>query len=136
MNPPPGGLPQGAPVEAVKAELAKRLQQAIVEKGWNQSELARRAAIHMPDKIFGRDNVSNYIRGASLPGPGHLKALARALGKDPLDLLPTRGMPSVEDKVPAFDMRDVGGGQVWLRVNQAVSWDVATQIMGLLKGSE
>lgn len=41
---------------------------------------------------------------------------------------------SVEDKAPTFDMKDVGGGQVWLRANQAVAWDTATKIMTLLKG--
>lgn len=134
-NPPPADLPQGVPVEAVKAEFAKRLQAAMVERGWNQSELARRAALHTVDKKFGRDNVSGYIRGTSLPGPAHLAALGKALKVEPRELVPMRGMPSVDEKVPALDAKDLGNGTVWLRINQAVEWPTAVQVMNLLKGT-
>lgn len=123
-NAAPQGLPQGAPPEAVKTEFARRVQAAMVNKGWNQSELARRASLHMPDKKFGRDNVSNYIRGTSMPGPTHLNALARALG-----------MPSADDKAPPLDVKDLTDGRAWLRVNQAVDWQVAMQIVALLRGT-
>lgn len=119
-NAAPQGLPQGAPPEAVKTEFARRVQAAMVNKGWNQSELARRAALHMPDKKFGRDNVSNYIRGTSMPGPTHLNALARALGVQAKELVPARGMPSADDKAPPLDVKDLTDGRAWLRVNQAV----------------
>lgn len=133
QNPPPTEVPANAPVEEVKAEFARRLNAFMVRKGWNQSELARRAEGYSPGKRFGRDNVSVYIRGMVLPGPLHLNALAQALGVEPSDLLPTRGVPQAGDKNPTFDMRDLGDGRVWLRVNQAIEWDVAMEIMKLLK---
>jgi hypothetical protein len=37
-------LPQDAPPDAVRAEFARRLQRAMIDKNWSQSELARRAA--------------------------------------------------------------------------------------------
>lgn len=134
-NPPPANLPHGVPIEAVKAEFAKRLQAAMVERGWNQSELARRAALHTADKKFGRDNVSGYICGTSLPGPTHLAALGKALKIEPRELVPMRGMPSVDEKVPTLDVKDLGNGTVWLRINQAVEWPAAVQVMNLLKGA-
>jgi transcriptional regulator with XRE-family HTH domain len=141
INPAPAGdVPANAPQDAVKREFAKRVQSAMVEKGWNQSELGRQATKHMPidprtrkSKEFGRDNISGYIRAMVLPGPVHLTALARALDKAPGDLLPTRGIPSSETKVPAIEARDAGGGKAWLRVNQAVDWDVALQVLKILK---
>lgn len=122
-----------APKEAVKAEFAKRLQAAMVEKGWNQAELARAAAKFTNSGDFGRYSVSCYIRGTTLPRPEHLSALAKALGVAPRDLLPTRGVPSAEKNTPPLDLKDMGDGNVWLRVNQAVTWEVAMQIMQLLK---
>jgi hypothetical protein len=59
-------LTDHAPREAVRREFARRLQKAIVEKGWNQSEMARQSALHMPDKTFGRDLISGYLRGLYL----------------------------------------------------------------------
>lgn len=131
-NSQPLGIPEDAPVDAVRAEFARRLQQAAVEKGWNQSELARRAAAYTPDNKFGRDNVSSYMRGLNLPRPTHLHALCKALGKKPQDLLPSRGVPSVDDTRPPFKVEKLANGQAWLHINQAVDWPVAMQIMKIL----
>lgn len=110
-------LPVGAPKDAVKREFAKRLQNAITARGWNQSELSRNAAKHMPDGKFGRDNVSNYVRGRVLPGPPHLNALAKALKVTPDDLLPSRYTKSVDDDNPPVDIKETEDGRAWLRVN-------------------
>jgi transcriptional regulator with XRE-family HTH domain len=123
------------PKEAVKAEFARRLQQAFTAKGWTQSELARQAENKLPKgHEFGRYNVSTYVRGKSLPGPVHLKALCDALGLKPEDLLPSRGVRQAGSDVPALDVRDMADGNVWLRINQAVPWPTALKIMELLKG--
>lgn len=136
-NPKPvAPLPDGAPRDAVKMEFAKRLQHLMVSKGWNQSELARRTAHHTSDGKFGRDSVSVYIRGMSLPGPTHLNALARALDVKAEELLPSRGVPSVGDSAPPLDVREISPGRVWLKVNQAVDWTTALKVMQLLKGQD
>jgi transcriptional regulator with XRE-family HTH domain len=125
-------IPDEAPTEAVKIEFARRLQRAMVKKGWNQSELARQAKIHLTEGRLERDNISHWIRGKNLPGPANLHALAEALGVSPADLLPSRGIPSAADKAPPLDMRDLGDGNVWLKVNQAVDRRTALRIMNLL----
>lgn len=129
---PQGFLPEGAPRDAVKKEFAKRLQQAMTEKGWTQSELARQAALHTPDQKFNRDNVSLYVRGVSLPGPVFLNALSKALGRKPQDLLPSASVPSVDTRIPPMEVKDVGDGQAWVRVNQALPWAKAVQIMQIV----
>lgn len=138
INPKPTELPKGAPVDVVHADFGGRLQQAMVAKGWNQSELARRANERMPEgQKMGRDNVSGYIRGTTLPGPVKLKALADALGMTVEELLPQRGVPNAGNKtIPALDMRDLGDGNVWLRVNQAVPRNIALRVMNLLMAGE
>ena len=114
-----------APKEVLRREFSKRLQAQMIEKGWNQSELARRASI-------GRDNVSSYIRGIAMPGPLHLSALSRALGMTNDTLLPAKSMPSIDESFPALDIRAVGPSKAWLRVNQAVSMEDAIKIMQIL----
>jgi transcriptional regulator with XRE-family HTH domain len=54
-------------------EFARRLTAARMRKHWNQSELARQAAPHSNDGIFGRALVSSYERGRMFPNPLHLK---------------------------------------------------------------
>lgn len=125
---------QGAPTDVVKREFAKRLLAAMVERGWNQSETARQAALHMPDGVFGRDSISHYTRAVAIPGPIALNALAKAFRMKPADLLPSRGMPALEAKTPSLDVKDAGDGSVWLRVNQRVEWAKALKVMELLKG--
>ena len=118
----------GAPKSVIKKEFGKRLQAKMIEKGWNQSELAKKSN-------FGRDNISSYIRGISIPGPLHLSAMARALNCETDELLPSRLMPNVESSNPALDVKDIGKGLAWLKINQAVDWDVAIEVMSLIKKS-
>lgn len=129
---PPKGFVKGAPAEAIKAEFGRVLQKKMVEKVWNQSDLAREAAKHMPNKQLHRDNISQYVRGLTLPGPTRLKALAKALGCQPQDLLPIRTTETIDQKAPPLDVRSLGDGRSWLRVNQAVSDKTALKIMQLL----
>ncbi len=121
------------PTDAVRMEFARRLQRAMIEKGWTQSELARRAAAHAPGRRMIRDNISKYIRGRVLPGPLHLQALCKALGMKPEELLPTRGTQAGGGPAtPSLDLRDLQDGTAWLRVNQAVPMSVALEIARLL----
>lgn len=131
---PTGVMSADMPKSAIKKEFARRLQQAMTEKGWNQSELADNAKKYIEDGVFGRYSVSCYVRGHTLPRPKHLHAMAKALGKKPGELLPTRGVPSADKTDPPLDLKDIGEGQVWLRVNQSCTWPVALEVMKLLKG--
>ena len=126
-------LPPVASREAVLSDFAKRLQEALRDKGWNQSELARQASKFMADEKFGRYNVSEYIRGKSIPSPHYLSAMAKALGVKPEALLPTQYLPSVDTKLPPLEVKDAGSGNAWLRVNQSVPWEVAIEVMKMIR---
>lgn len=127
-------LPARIPREAAKREFARKLESARIAAGLNQSELARRAAQHMPDGKFGRDNVSGYLRGMALPGAVHLNALAKALHVKPEELLENRPTLSAVDRAPPIDVRDYDGNNAWLKINQAVPWPIALKVMQLIKG--
>lgn len=122
----------------VKAEFARRLQAAMIEKGWNQSELARRANDLLPKpakgqkrgKGIGRDSVSHYMRGRMLPLPAYLDVIAKALGKTPSDLLPVR-VPSASPTSP-FEMRGLPDGRLFLRVSRTIRQEAAMKIMAIL----
>lgn len=130
--PGPPDLPE-LPEEARRQLAAGNLNRFMIAKGWNQSELARRAARHMPSKEMSRDSVSKYCRARNLPGPVALSALARALGVTPEDILPAGRVVKAEH--PPFSMQQISDGNFWLRVNQAVPMSVAVKIAALLRGS-
>ena len=108
----------------------------MTKHGLNQSETARRAELHMPNGKFGRDNVSGYVRGRVLPDPIRLKALAAVFDCDPDELLPAKGIPRVDERMPSLEMRDGGDGMAWVRINQALPWPVALQIAKLISEAE
>jgi transcriptional regulator with XRE-family HTH domain len=128
----PGGV-RGAPPVAIRMDFAKRLQDRLNDKGWTQSELARRMAPLLKESRIGRDNISKYVRGKVLPLPAALEAMAKVLGCDSKDLLPSRATQGAAEELSPLDVRDIGAGRVWLQINQAVDWDVALDVMKRLR---
>lgn len=120
-------LPPDMSAETARDLFAQSLQRAMNEKRWIAAELSRRSGI-------GRDNISKYLRGKILPKDLHLNALAKALGKKPEDLLPARPAIPGQREHPPLDIRDIGDGNCWVRVNQAVPAKLAYKILGLLSG--
>jgi transcriptional regulator with XRE-family HTH domain len=124
--------------QSIKNEFARRLEARRIELGWNQSELARQASEYLPKPAkgqkqghsVGRDQISHYSRGISLPRPEVLRALAKALGCEPRDLVPA-GVPSTVTPA-AFRMVSIDGDRVQLTVNRVVSFETATKIVALL----
>jgi len=109
----------------------------MAKKGWNQSELAREASKFMPEgKKIHRDTISVYINTKSMPGRERLEAIAKALGVEAVELLPNKVRPMSRNIQPPIEARDLGDGNVWLRINQSVSWGVALKILELVKGDE
>lgn len=124
--------------QAMKNEFARRLEAARVAKGWNQSELARRASEVLPKpargqkqgRKVGRDQISHYSRGVSMPRPEVLNALAKALGLEPADLLPPN-VPSTATP-PALRITQIDDANVQLTINRAVPLTLAMEIVAIL----
>ena len=126
---------QTHPIAHTKKEFGARLREEILKRGWTQSDLARRASLFL-EKEMGRDSISVYCLGKSLPGGTHLYAIARALDMEPAELLPG---------VAAFAARVTGGSELEVRalpgmpgrarlvIDQEVSFDQAVKIMQILQ---
>jgi transcriptional regulator with XRE-family HTH domain len=124
---------RGAPPVAIRMDFAKRLQDALNDKGWTQSELARRMAPLLKESRIGRDNISKYVRGKVLPLPPALEAMAKVLGVESKDLLPTRATSIVSEEMSPSSLRDIGGDRYWVQLNLALDADVALEIMRLVR---
>ena len=125
-----------SPAEQRKRQFGAKLQSMLLERGLKQAELARKAKM-------GRDSVSVYIRGRSLPGPTHLHKLATALGVDADELLPGVVDSSVARTGGRSPLRieEIPGkpSRAWLHVEREVSYDTAMAVLALLnkeRGSE
>lgn len=120
--------PDLTPRSVTKAEFGRRLHQMIVERGWTQSELARRAGV-------GRDQISTYVRGRSFPEPTSLQKLSKALSVPTEQILPNAAIDGIErDPAPAIQIQQSSANpdQVWVQVNQLVTSDQALRIMQIL----
>ena len=131
-QPAPGDAPlinQDTPVEVVRQIFGRNLWTQLSLKGWNQSELARRANI-------SRDSVSTYVRALALPDPANLQKIAQALGVEPSVLNPGVDQAGVESAVASVEFKESVGrpGFAWLRVNREVPFSVAVKILALLEG--
>ena len=113
--------------DVMKGAFAQRLLAVMRERGWTQSELARRAHI-------GRDNVSGYVRAKNLPGPAILNRLAAALAVSPEELIPIPSDEESSRKGRGFVLRQLGeeDGRVWLQLEQALPWEQAEAILRIL----
>ena len=144
----PGSLHENVPCNAVRAEFAKRLSEAMARKGYSQSEVARRGTDVMRQKghhasarigrkqLLSRDNVANWVRGLALPGPIYLGILSEVLDVKRDWLLPARGVPSVGKKLPKLDLRSTDPGMTFLTVAMNVPTDLAVEIYQKIKQYE
>ena len=106
----------------LKALFGRKLRAALEAKSWNQSDLAKATGL-------GRDSISTYIRGLTMPDPKNLKKLAEALELPVKDLMPEGGGDAVS---AAFEISQASTGRVFMRINQAVSFEQAARIMAIL----
>ncbi len=114
-----------APAATLQA-FAHELKRRRLEKGWNQSELARQAW-GKEGSATRRDVISGYEKGANMPGPENLQALARALGCKPEHLVPQ------DARGEELKVYPLGDGKARLYVNQVMDRRSANAIMQILK---
>ena len=90
--------------QAALREMGKNLSRLLDDRGWNQADLARAAAKHMPeDARFGDDSASRFLRGAPADPAlcqGHVRRLGRH-GRRLHASLPARPRRLAPDCAPA-----------------------------------
>lgn len=125
----PSSDPALEPKELGKLEFGRRLMQLMLDKGWNQSDLARAAGL-------GRDAISTYVRGRSFPEPRSLRSLADALGTNTETLLPNSVVMAIDaDTAPMLEIKQAAGhpDRVFIRVNRMVTLEQAAAIFNIIK---
>lgn len=115
------------PAHLSKLEFARRLYRLMLERGWNQSELARNSGLT-------RDAISTYMTGKSLPTNQSVIQLAQALGVEPIEILPNIVENAIEQDIPSLELRVSNNepGKAWLRINRLVTMPAATAIVDIL----
>lgn len=113
-----------------KEQFGRKLYELMSTRGWNQSDLARRAGMN-------RDNISQYVRGRTYPTPKFLQKLAKALDIAPDDLLPNYYEDAIERSSPTFEYREIPGDDkhCWIRINKRVLKKNAPKIIELANES-
>ena len=109
--------------EVVKSEFARRLYEAIMARGWTQSEFARHCGLN-------RDAISTYVRGKSSPSPVNLEKMAEVLGMRPEELMPNYYEAAHAKADSQMELRDVPNeeGYMWLKLNLRLPKKVAIEI--------
>jgi transcriptional regulator with XRE-family HTH domain len=125
----PGGTL--SPKAVGRQEFGRRLLSLIIQRGWNQSDLARETGI-------GKDSISGYVRGRSFPNPTTLNQLCDTLGVTREQLLPNSLQAAMDEEFPAVELRQAVGhpSKAWLRVNRAMSFATAAKIITLIEEDE
>lgn len=77
-------------LSAARLRFGQRLMHLRSVRGWNQSDLSRRASEHLQEGQISRDSISKYEMGKNSPNPAFRMALAKALGVEEYELDPDR----------------------------------------------
>jgi transcriptional regulator with XRE-family HTH domain len=111
-----------------KQEFANRVYEAMLKKGWTQSQVARYANLN-------RDQISTYVRGKSLPSPQNLIKLSSALQVRPEELLPNYMADADDSTLTKLQLKEIHGDdkQMFLTVNMKVNKKTALKIFTLLQ---
>ncbi len=126
-----------------KDVFAERLWSAIKRSGLTYKETARRAQEHLPPGARISDvSVWSYAKGRSLPRRmTHVEALSKVLGIDTDELLTTHSHSHAPRGAEAgngtqeVQIEDLGDGRAFLRIAQPLPWQVAVEILRLVKAS-
>lgn len=130
------GRAPSAPDDIAKRQLSRQLVEVMMNKNLKQADIAAGVFGRDPKTGYalGRDSVSQWVRGRSLPEPRNLQKLAEFLNVDRNELVPPSAFSLRAHEDPAVELRQVAGepGMAWLRINRACSSIAAAQTLDIL----
>ena len=127
--------------DAEKKAFGRQLRKLMGDKGLSGADLARQMSVHLPSgKTVGRDNISWYLNGRSMPTQPNLIAMAKVLEIDPDFLMPrdpaTRpGEMPPPAATPENDirMRMSGDGMMHLQLNTHLPRELGWKILEMIE---
>ena len=123
-----GAAPDPGVKRLRRQEFARRLEHLLMQKAWRQVDLSRASGI-------GRDSISTYLKGKTVPSRLSLQKMAKVFQIEPDQLYPNYAADAVaEEEVPALEIKAVSGrpGKMWVQVNQELTNDQAMRIMTII----
>lgn len=115
--------------QQAKADFGRRLHKNMIKKGWRQSDLARHSAL-------GKDSISNYVNGRTVPTQQNIEKLAQVLGIAPNDLWPGYD-GSMEGRRDVFTFRGdpEDPAYAFVVIDCRLPVDLALRLLGMAKGT-
>lgn len=111
--------------QQAKIEFGKRLQRAIAKKAWRQSDLARHSGV-------GKDSISNYVQGRTVPTRDNIDRMALALGVAPNDLWPNYANEVTVLNIQKMERDPSNVDFAFVHINMRVRYGTAVKLMKLL----
>jgi transcriptional regulator with XRE-family HTH domain len=139
INQPP--LLSGASLPTERArnlEFAKRLKQLMAQRDLTQSDLAAKIwkrYVNTEGKHVarGRDRISVWVNGKSVPDTKNLAKLAKELGVEVSALMPEAEMKAAHRGVADWSFTQPNGDdRVFVQIARYVSPEAAHEIQGIL----
>ena len=112
-----------------KREFGDNLYTFLMQKKMSQSDLSRASGM-------GRDSISQYVRGRSVPSPKNLQKLCDALDVEPDVLFPNYDAQANAIEQATLEIKSIEADteNFWLRINMKVPAMKALEVMKILKG--
>lgn len=122
------------PAERTRYDFSQRLRRAMARRRMSQSDLARACFGEAPNAAGqtvanGRDRISKYCAGKTLPDPEAFSVLAKALGVTERDLSPAASDAREDADHPEYIFRRLPNGEAWLAGNFVVPLEIAVAMM-------
>lgn len=113
--------------QQAKIDFGRKLHKAMIKKGWRQSDLARHSMI-------GKDSISNYVNGRTVPTQQNIEKLAQVVSVSPNDLWPGYdGSMQGRRNVLTFRLDPEDPAFAFVVIDSRLPVDLALKLMGLAK---
>jgi transcriptional regulator with XRE-family HTH domain len=118
-------------------DFSRHLHALMAERGWNQSELARRAfgtvvkdGREVPQK---RDRVSEWVNAIAFPSEENMKAMAKAFGIEVEQLAPNIGRAPVDRGTARLAIAQREDGRWHVQIDDVFTTEQLEQLQKLLR---
>lgn len=111
--------------QQAKVDFGRRLQRATAKKAWRQIDLARHSGI-------GKDSISNYIKGKSVPTRESIERLAASLGVSPHDLWPNYSGEVAILNIQKLERDPSNVDFAFIHINTRVRYTTGLKLMKIL----
>jgi transcriptional regulator with XRE-family HTH domain len=119
--------------EQRRAHVAEKLHTLSLKNGWRQADVCRATGL-------GRDSVSRYFQGATLPEALAISKLAQAFNVAPTDIDPEAGFTRITPIAPARQVEvtldPARKGYAMLRIDQPVRLGTIGRIIQMIEDDE